>query len=151
MSIPFAWTVGMCSLPKCLDCRWHGGDPIATAYFNALSAAFPQGETFFIESVRRYRDSVQEPLRQQIAAFVPGRVSKETGAAQALYIKEAVRLALDRRIGGIVGPLPTAGLIPCFEFFYEGDFCHLTVQLKNVKYATPFNVIDLNGGETQGL
>ena len=36
---------------------WHGGDPVATAYFNALSAAFPQGETFFIESVRRYRDS----------------------------------------------------------------------------------------------
>jgi predicted metal-dependent hydrolase len=49
---------------------WHGGDPVATAYFNALSAAFPQGETFFIESVRRYRDSVPEPLRQQIAAFV---------------------------------------------------------------------------------
>jgi uncharacterized protein len=49
---------------------WHGGDPVATAYFNALSAAFPQGETFFIESVRRYRDSVQEPLREQIAAFV---------------------------------------------------------------------------------
>jgi uncharacterized protein len=49
---------------------WHGGDPVATAYFNALSAAFPQGETFFIESVRRYADSVQEPLRQQIAAFV---------------------------------------------------------------------------------
>ena len=49
---------------------WHGGDPVATAYFNALSAAFPQGETFFIESVRRYRDSVHEPLRQQIAAFL---------------------------------------------------------------------------------
>jgi hypothetical protein len=49
---------------------WHGGDPIATAYFNSLSAAFPQGETFFIESVRRYRDQVDEPLRQQITAFV---------------------------------------------------------------------------------
>jgi len=49
---------------------WHGGDPVATADFNALSAAFPQGETFFIESVRRYRDSVHEPLREQIAAFV---------------------------------------------------------------------------------
>lgn len=49
---------------------WHGGDPIATAYFNALSAAFPLGETFFIESVRRYRDSVHEPLREQITAFV---------------------------------------------------------------------------------
>jgi hypothetical protein len=49
---------------------WHGGDPVATAYFNSLSAAFPQGETFFIESVRRYRDSVHGPLREQIAAFV---------------------------------------------------------------------------------
>lgn len=49
---------------------WHGGDPIATAYFNALSAAFPQGETFFIEAVRRFRDSTDGVLNQQIAAFV---------------------------------------------------------------------------------
>jgi uncharacterized protein len=49
---------------------WHGGDPIATAYFNALSAAFPQGETFFIEAVRRYRDRIEGPLKEQIAAFV---------------------------------------------------------------------------------
>jgi predicted metal-dependent hydrolase len=39
-------------------------------YFNALSTAFPQGETLFIEAVRRFRDSVDEPLRQQITAFV---------------------------------------------------------------------------------
>jgi len=49
---------------------WHGGDPVATAFFNALSAAFPQGETFFIESVRRYRDQADPVLREQIAAFV---------------------------------------------------------------------------------
>jgi uncharacterized protein len=49
---------------------WHGGDPVATAYFNALSAAFPQGETFFIEAVRRYRDRTQGRLHEQIAAFV---------------------------------------------------------------------------------
>jgi predicted metal-dependent hydrolase len=49
---------------------WHGGDPIATAYFNALSAAFPQGETFFIEAVRRYKDQTDGALREQIAAFV---------------------------------------------------------------------------------
>jgi predicted metal-dependent hydrolase len=30
-----------------------GGDPVATASFNSLSATFPQGETFFIEGVRR--------------------------------------------------------------------------------------------------
>jgi uncharacterized protein len=49
---------------------WHGGDPVATAYFNALSTAFPHGETLFIEAVRRFRDSVDEPLQQQITAFV---------------------------------------------------------------------------------
>ena len=49
---------------------WHGGDPVATTFFNALSAAFPQGETFFIESVRRYRDQADPVLREQIEAFV---------------------------------------------------------------------------------
>jgi uncharacterized protein len=49
---------------------WHGGDPIATAWFNALSATFPQGETFFIESVRRYRDQVDAKLAEQIDVFV---------------------------------------------------------------------------------
>jgi uncharacterized protein len=49
---------------------WHGGDPIATAYFNALSAAFPQGETFFIEAVRRFRDQTEGALQEQISAFV---------------------------------------------------------------------------------
>ncbi len=49
---------------------WHGGDPVATAFFNALSAAFPQGETFFIESVRRFREQADPVLKQQIATFV---------------------------------------------------------------------------------
>ena len=49
---------------------WHGGDPVATAFFNALSASFPQGETFFIESVRRYRDHGDARLQEQIAAFI---------------------------------------------------------------------------------
>jgi predicted metal-dependent hydrolase len=49
---------------------WHGGDPVATAYFNALSASFPQGETFFIEAVRRYRDHGDARLQAQIQAFI---------------------------------------------------------------------------------
>jgi predicted metal-dependent hydrolase len=49
---------------------WHGGDPVPTAFFNALSVTFPQGETFFIEAVRRYRDSCDPHLQEQIAAFV---------------------------------------------------------------------------------
>jgi uncharacterized protein len=49
---------------------WHGGDPVATAYFNALSASFPQGETFFIDAVRRFRDQTEGKLQEQITAFI---------------------------------------------------------------------------------
>jgi len=45
---------------------------------------------------------VLDPLPKLLGPFTPGRVSKKTGAAQALYITEAVRLALDRRLDGIV-------------------------------------------------
>jgi 4-hydroxythreonine-4-phosphate dehydrogenase len=45
---------------------------------------------------------VLDPLAEPLGPFRPGRVSKETGAAQALYIKEAVRLALEGAIAGIV-------------------------------------------------
>src|SRR3954471_13024454 len=49
---------------------WHGNDPVATAFFNALSATFPQGEMFFIDSVRRYRDQAEPQLRDQIDRFI---------------------------------------------------------------------------------
>lgn len=49
---------------------WHGGDPVATSFFNALSASFPLGERFFIDSVKRYRNVADQRLRKQIDAFV---------------------------------------------------------------------------------
>ncbi len=48
---------------------WNGGDPVATALYNALSATFPEGETFFVESVRRYRDGAPPKLADEIKAF----------------------------------------------------------------------------------
>jgi 4-hydroxythreonine-4-phosphate dehydrogenase len=45
---------------------------------------------------------VLDPLPGGLGSISMGRVSKETGAAQALYIKEAVRLALNGVIAGIV-------------------------------------------------
>lgn len=48
---------------------WLDGDPIATAFFNALSASFPQGERFFMDAVRPYREVADPKLRGQIAAF----------------------------------------------------------------------------------
>lgn len=50
--------------------RWVGGDPYASAFFNALSVTFPEGETFFIESVKKFRKRVPPKLQQEIRAFI---------------------------------------------------------------------------------
>jgi uncharacterized protein len=49
---------------------WNGGDPIATAFYNGMSLTFPQGEAFFIESVRYFRDAVPQVQQAQIDAFI---------------------------------------------------------------------------------
>ena len=49
---------------------WHGGNAFRTAWFNALSTMFPIGEKFFIDSVRYFRDDIEDPrLRKEITAF----------------------------------------------------------------------------------
>jgi predicted metal-dependent hydrolase len=53
---------------------WMGGDPVATAFYNALSATFPKGEGFFVESVRAFRDGVPPKLAEEIKGFVTQEV-----------------------------------------------------------------------------
>ncbi|WP_108811242.1 metal-dependent hydrolase [Sphingorhabdus sp. Alg231-15] len=50
--------------------HWVGGDPYATAFFNALSITFPKGETFFMKVLKQYRDEVPEKLAREIRGFV---------------------------------------------------------------------------------
>lgn len=54
--------------------HWLNGDPIATAFFNALSITFPRGEAYFIDSVRAFRNGVPERLGREIAAFIKQEV-----------------------------------------------------------------------------
>ena len=49
---------------------WAGGDPVATAWFNALSATFPRGETLFIDSVKAFRDGAPPELEAEVRAFI---------------------------------------------------------------------------------
>lgn len=53
---------------------WLARDPVATAFYNALSVTFPKGEGFFIESVRRFRDGAPPRLAAEIAAFTKQEV-----------------------------------------------------------------------------
>jgi uncharacterized protein len=56
------------------DRWWLGGDPIATAFYNALSITFPRGEAFFIESVKAFREGAPERLEREIRAFIQQEV-----------------------------------------------------------------------------
>jgi predicted metal-dependent hydrolase len=53
---------------------WFGGDPVATAFHNALSITFPKGEAFFIESVKAFRDGAPPRLEAEIRAFTQQEV-----------------------------------------------------------------------------
>jgi predicted metal-dependent hydrolase len=53
---------------------WNGGDPVATALYNALSATFPKGEAFFVESVRKFREGADARLAAEIKAFTTQEV-----------------------------------------------------------------------------
>lgn len=54
-------------LPK----HWYADSPALSHFFNALSAVFPDGEKYFIDSVRAYEDMITDPeLKQQVREFV---------------------------------------------------------------------------------
>jgi predicted metal-dependent hydrolase len=53
---------------------WLGGDPVGSALYNALSATFPKGEAYFVESVRAYREGTPPRLAAEIKAFTTQEV-----------------------------------------------------------------------------
>ncbi|MBA3981578.1 MAG: metal-dependent hydrolase [Alcanivorax sp.] len=50
---------------------WFGGDQFKTLLLSALSCTFPEGERFFVRSVRHYQRDIQDPqLREQVKGFI---------------------------------------------------------------------------------
>lgn len=51
--------------------HWFNNDPFWTAFLVAQSCMFPSGEQFFVDSVRHYREQIQDPvLKQQVSGFI---------------------------------------------------------------------------------
>lgn len=44
--------------------HWFGGDAFKTRFFDAMSMLFPEGEKFFIQCVRDYRERITDPQMQ---------------------------------------------------------------------------------------
>lgn len=49
---------------------WHSNDPVATAWYNSVSASLPRGEAFFIDTLRRFRDDLPPQLAREVKTFV---------------------------------------------------------------------------------
>lgn len=51
--------------------HWFDNDPVLSHFLNALSLTFPDGERFFVDAVRAFRDTVKDPERQkEISGFI---------------------------------------------------------------------------------
>ena len=55
--------------------RKRGVDPVASAWFAALSASFPRGEAMFVDAVKAHRDGVPEKLAAEIRDFIRQEVN----------------------------------------------------------------------------
>ena len=50
---------------------FYDNDPFLSAFWLSLSALFPEGEAFFVDSVRHYRKEVTDAkLKAQVAGFI---------------------------------------------------------------------------------
>lgn len=97
---------GFRAVPDALgDRHWVRKDPYATAFFNALSAVFPHGETFMIRSLIPWVNRVPEPLRSDVEAFIEQEAghSREHVAMNKALIEAGYDInPLDRKIRGFV-------------------------------------------------
>ena len=50
--------------------HWHSNDPVATAWYNSVSASLPRGEAFFIETLRDFREDLPPKLAREIKALL---------------------------------------------------------------------------------
>jgi uncharacterized protein len=87
------------------DRHWVRGDPYATAFFNALSAVFPHGETFMIRCMIPWADRVPPSLGREVRAFIEqeaGHAREHVGMNKALIDAGYDVAPLDRTIRGFV-------------------------------------------------
>lgn len=86
--------------------RHFTGDAVDTHFWNALSVLFPEGETFFVDSVRHFRESITEDaLRRDVVGFAGQEAthSREHEAYNAWLTAHGYSAeAMDRFVGRLL-------------------------------------------------
>ena len=85
---------------------WWDGDPARTLLLAALSATFPPGERFFINSVRHYRDQITDPeLKEAVRGFIGQEAhhSKEHDVLNNWLEKRGIGVArIEKEVGAFI-------------------------------------------------
>ena len=59
------------SFDTSLPVNWHSRNPVISQFYNGLSLTFPEGERFFVDSVRHFRSQITDPrLSEDIRGFI---------------------------------------------------------------------------------
>lgn len=86
---------------------WYANDPFRTVLAYALSGGFPEGERFFIDSVRYFQERIQDPeLKRAIRNFIgqEGHHSKEHRALNEWAERRGYPISrIDRDVGKAMG------------------------------------------------
>lgn len=89
--------------------HWHGGDAFKSHFFDAMSLLFPDGERFFIDSVRHYQSQITDPeLQKAIRGFIgqEGHHSREHLALNGFLQDRGINLArLEKEIADFMNVL----------------------------------------------
>ena len=126
---------------------WLNDDPIATAFYNALSVTFPKGEGFFVDSVRRFRDGTSPRLTSEINAFIKQEVlhTREHVAFNRHVVDQGYDVTrLDRDDDAALAL--TKGRPPVASLAATTALEHFTAMLAHELIADPRH---LAGGEAQ--
>ena len=117
---------------------WLAGDPYQSAIYNALSATFPKGEAYFVESVREFRDIADARLEGEIRAFTTQEVihSREhlafnKRATEAGYDLAPLEKTLDESLELLAGRPPILDLASTMALE------HFTAIIAHELLATP--------------
>ena len=94
--------------PAVVPRDWYAGDPFVTTHLNALSLLFPEGERFFVDSVKQLRHLVEdEDLRARVSGFIGQEAmhGREHRAFNELLVAHGYAAApdVDRWLRGFLG------------------------------------------------
>ncbi|APR68258.1 MULTISPECIES: metal-dependent hydrolase [Thalassolituus] len=82
---------------------WYGDNAFLTTFWTTLSSLFPEGETFFVDSVKNYRDIITDPQQKaQVSGFIGQEAmhSKEHAAFNNMAAKHGFPAEqLDKELG----------------------------------------------------